>query len=110
MEVILNVITNFEGTSLKPGDEIDVPRKIAERWINRGIAHYPIKDKKKIEEFTAELKTSEGISIPLEGVKAELGKVNELAEPIKKSKRKRKKKINEKNQYGNSSKKRFGVF
>jgi len=94
MEVILNVITNFEGTSLKPGDEIDVPRKVVERWINRGIAHYPIKDKKKIEEFTAELKTSEGISIPLEEVKVELGKVNELTESIKKPKKRKNVKYN----------------
>lgn len=39
MKVILNTTTNFEGAALKQGDIIDVPLNIAERWINRGIAH-----------------------------------------------------------------------
>jgi len=46
MKLILNVLTSFEGESLKPGDETDVSQKIAERWINRGIAHYPVKEQK----------------------------------------------------------------
>jgi len=82
MKVVLNVITNFEGESLKPGDIKDVPLKVYQRWINRGIAH-------KYEEFTAELKTAEGIKLPLEEV--EVGEIGELIEVIKKPKYKRKK-------------------
>jgi len=95
MKVVLNVVTNFEGTSLKPGDEIGVSQKVAERWINRGIAHYPIKEQKGeivIDNF---------------GIPSKI--TVDLKKPIKKSKRKRKKKANEKNQYSNSSKKRFGL-
>lgn len=115
MKVILNVITNFEGKSLKSGDGIDVSRKVAERWINRGIAHYPekqkgnivlpqkipklnkdliipLKTKKKLKEFSTELKTGEAISKPLKGIKVKLGEIGELIEPIKKPKRRYRKK------------------
>jgi len=84
MKVVLNVITNFEGESLKPGDIKDVPLKIYQRWINRGIAH-------KYEEFTAELKTGEAITKPLEEVEVKVGEIGELVEVIKKPKYKRKK-------------------
>lgn len=89
----------------KTGKTEEVSKRVASRLINKGKAHYVL------EDFTAELKTSEGIPIPLEEVEVKVGEVGELAEPVKKkSKRKRKKKVNEKNQHNNSSKKRFGVF
>jgi predicted double-glycine peptidase len=46
MNVILNVVTNFGGKSLKPGNEINVPLNVAQRWITRGIAH-PVKEEVK---------------------------------------------------------------
>jgi hypothetical protein len=39
MKVQLNVTTNFNGASLRPGNEIDVPLNVAQRWITKGIAH-----------------------------------------------------------------------
>ena len=39
MKVILNTTTNYKGCTLKLGDEIDIPLNVAQRWINRGIAH-----------------------------------------------------------------------
>jgi len=39
MKVQLNCITNYGGASLKPGDVIDIPLNVSQRWINRGIAH-----------------------------------------------------------------------
>lgn len=39
MKVKLNTATSYNGQSLKLGDEIDIPLNVAERWINRGIAH-----------------------------------------------------------------------
>lgn len=43
MKVGLNTITNYEKRSLKLGDEIDIPLNVAQRWINKGIAH-PVKE------------------------------------------------------------------
>lgn len=57
MKVILNVITYFDGVSLKPGDEIDVPLKVYQRWINRGIAHKCEEVKvEKVKELTESIK------------------------------------------------------
>lgn len=39
MKVQLNVTTNFNGVSLRPGNEIDVPLNVAQRWFSKGIAH-----------------------------------------------------------------------
>ena len=39
MKVKLNVTTNYNRQSLKLGDEIDIPLNVAQRWINKGIAH-----------------------------------------------------------------------
>lgn len=39
MRVILNTNTIFEGAVLKAGDELEVDFRIAQRWINKGIAH-----------------------------------------------------------------------
>ena len=54
MKVILNTNTFFEGKALRAGDEIEVNLSVAQRWINRGIAHpsfevKPIKEEPKIE-------------------------------------------------------------
>ena len=48
MKVQLNVTTNFNGASLRPGNEIDVPLNVAQRWITKGIAH-PVKIIKPVE-------------------------------------------------------------
>ena len=39
MKVVLNTITNYGGASLKPGNVVDIPLNVAQRWINKGIAH-----------------------------------------------------------------------
>jgi len=59
MKVVLNTITNYGGASLKPGDIIDIPLNVSQRWINRGIAHeckevavIPETVKKIVEEKT----------------------------------------------------------
>jgi len=39
MKVVLNCITNYGGANLKPGNVVDIPLNVAQRWINRGIAH-----------------------------------------------------------------------
>jgi len=39
MKVKLNTKTSYGGQSLKLGDIIDIPLNIAQRWINKGIAH-----------------------------------------------------------------------
>jgi len=39
MKVKLNVTTNYEGCTFKLGDVIDIPLNVAQRWINKGIAH-----------------------------------------------------------------------
>jgi len=40
-QVVLNVNTVFNGEQLKQGDIIDVDNKIALRWLNNGLVHYP---------------------------------------------------------------------
>ena len=66
MKVQLNTITNYEGKPLKSGDEIDIPLNIAQRWINKGIAHIPEeipfsdfvpskKEEKIIDEYIAKV-------------------------------------------------------
>ena len=50
-KLIMNVNTTYEGIPFRPGDQIDVDEKTAQRWVNKGIAHYeeakvePIKKK-----------------------------------------------------------------
>ena len=46
MKVKLNTLTNYEGCTFKLGDEIDIPLNVAERWINKGLAH-PAKEEIK---------------------------------------------------------------
>jgi len=41
MKIKLNVTTSYEGKSFKSGDEIDIPLNVAQRWINKGLAHIP---------------------------------------------------------------------
>ena len=45
IRVIMNCSTAWKGQVLSVGDEAQVENKVAQRWINRGIAHYfDIKD------------------------------------------------------------------
>jgi len=39
MKVVLNCVTNYGGANLKPGNVVDIPLNVAQRWINKGIAH-----------------------------------------------------------------------
>jgi len=71
---------------IKVGEVVDLPNRVADRIITKGCGEI-VEDKP---------------------VEAELDKENILE--VKKPKRKRKKKVNEKDKYSDSSKKRFGVF
>lgn len=55
MKVILNVLTNFGGMTLKPGDTADMPPDIAQRWITRGLAHLPKEEIKPIDNIPEEV-------------------------------------------------------
>ncbi len=46
MRVVLNTTTNYQQAFLKKGTVIDVELKVAQRWINYGIAH-PAPEKKQ---------------------------------------------------------------
>jgi hypothetical protein len=39
LKVVLNRVTNFEGATLHPGDVINIPLNVSQRWINAGLAH-----------------------------------------------------------------------
>jgi len=45
IKVILNRDKNLHPVRYKKGDEANIPDKIAERWINKGVAHYPSESK-----------------------------------------------------------------
>jgi len=45
VKVILNKDKNLHPNKYKKGDIADIPKNIAERWVNRGIAHWPTKSK-----------------------------------------------------------------
>jgi len=55
MRVILNTNTMFEGIPLSIGTVIDVELKVAERWINKGIAHLPAQGGIITPELNADL-------------------------------------------------------
>lgn len=78
MKVVLNTTTSFEGAGLKQGDIVDVPLNIAERWINRGIAH-----------------EAPQVKVELSNKVKELIKQSETKEPLIKKQIKRKPKIND---------------
>jgi len=65
IKVILNVLTTYEHETLYPGNSKDVPEKIAQRWVNSGIAHYPeIRKIQEIKNFTHKpIKKNESTSI-----------------------------------------------
>ena len=46
MRVVLNTTTNYQKAFFKKGSIIDVELKVAQRWINYGIAH-PAPEKKQ---------------------------------------------------------------
>ena len=56
MKVILNTNTFFEGKALRAGDEIEVNLNVAQRWINKGIAHPVFEVKSTKEEPNIEIK------------------------------------------------------
>jgi hypothetical protein len=62
MKVQLNVVTNFNGASLRPGNEIDVPLNVAQRWITKGIAH-PAKVKVEPIEPVKEVKVKKSVKV-----------------------------------------------
>ena len=41
MEVILNKDKNLHPNKYKKGDKVDIPDRVALRWIDRGVARYP---------------------------------------------------------------------
>lgn len=100
MKIQLNRITNYEGRTLRLGDEIDLPLNVAQRWINKGIAHVPmaqggivksipklnddlILNKTQMENLE-KMTTNIGkpITEPLEEIKVNIGEIGELAESI----------------------------
>ncbi len=62
MKVKLNTTTSYEGKSLQSGDEVDISLNIAQRWINKGIAHIAKEEAKPITKSEVkEIKTDEPI-------------------------------------------------
>ena len=99
MKIKLNTTTNYEGCTFKIGDEIDLPLNVAQRWINKGIAHIPAeipfndfvpskKEQKIIDEYSEkqgwpikEEKTEESIIFREPEVKEKVTEVD-VVEPI----------------------------
>lgn len=90
MKVQLNLTTNFNGVSLRAGNEIDVPLNVAQRWFSRGIAHpvkaepkpAPVKVKKSVKVKKAVIdkpKKTKKIKEPTEEVK-QIEEVEEIAD------------------------------
>jgi len=79
MKVKLNTLTNYEGCTFKPGDEVDLPLNIAQRWINKGIAHAVKEEVKPVVKPVVK-----PIKKPVIKVVKELPKVTDidLVEPI----------------------------
>jgi len=50
VRVILDVVTTHERRNLKPGDDINISSKVAERWVKGGIAHYPEAQRENMEK------------------------------------------------------------
>jgi hypothetical protein len=44
MKVVMNVLTNYQDKILQQGEIADIELKVAERWINMGLAHIPISE------------------------------------------------------------------
>jgi len=70
----------------------DIPLNIAQRKINKGIAHI-VKEEIKLEKYIE--KIGEPIIEPPEEIKIEIGELEELAEPIEKTRKARRKKKDE---------------
>ena len=85
MKVVLNRVTSYEGRPLKIGELADIPLNIAQRWINKGIAHVPerISEIKPVEVKESEVieKTEESI-IFREPEEVEEAKEFEKSEPV----------------------------
>ena len=51
VEVVINKVTTWEREQLSPGQKVKVSQVVSDRWINRGIAHYPMYPKRsQVEE------------------------------------------------------------
>jgi len=50
-KVILNRDKNLHPNKFKKGDEADIPDNVAQRWVNRGIAHYGDSSINTLEKF-----------------------------------------------------------
>lgn len=62
--VIMNVNTSYKRKRFNKGQQVTQPDNIADRWIRRGIAHYPIKSKTISTKLTFEpIKFSKPTSI-----------------------------------------------
>jgi len=101
MKIILNTATSYEGKPLKIGDMADLPLNIAQRWINKGIAHLP----ERVEEIKpVEIKVEEPEEVIFR--EPEIGKEVDIEfeplpevieEEIKPKRKTKKKKIDEDN-------------
>lgn len=78
MKVKLNVLTNYERQTLNAGDEVDIPLNVAQRWINKGIAHVPKEEVKPVEKkvIKAESKIGNTILSPLHEILPEIKEEN----------------------------------
>ena len=57
-KVILNVLTNYKGINLKPGDFVNIDERTCTRWINKGIAH--LEKYQDSEDTIQQIETIEG--------------------------------------------------
>ena len=74
MKVIMNTLTNYQDKILQQGEIVDIELKVAERWINMGIAHL--------------LEVSQKKDLPEEVIFREPKIKSETKDPVKKSIRK----------------------
>ena len=81
MKVKLNVTTNYEGCTFKLGNEIDIPLNVAQRWINKGIAHVVKEEVKPIEPDILKRITDEAGRWNTKAIEDELKKLEEKSKP-----------------------------
>jgi hypothetical protein len=93
MKVIMNVATNFGGTSFKPGDITDVSSDIGQRWITRGLAHLPKEEIKPIDNIPEEVVSRESKILETESEFEPLPEVTEENKSKLKTNKPKKKKI-----------------
>lgn len=49
MKIKMLVQTRFDGSTIKPGDELDVAANVAERWASKGLAEI-IEEEKSVKD------------------------------------------------------------